>query len=136
MAEDRELERIKRRIMGRLLRRDEGSIWADGVVADLTAADFDKAVAEASRPVLVDFWADWCAPCRAMKPVMEALAGEYAGRVSFAEVNIDRNERLAQRHGIMSIPHLILFKDGRPVERVVGAVGRPGLESVLRKHLA
>ncbi|MCW3991935.1 MAG: thioredoxin [Candidatus Bathyarchaeota archaeon] len=135
MTEDKELERIKRRMMERLMIGGERGPWVDGEVVELTASNFDEALARASRPVLVDFWADWCAPCRVMKPVVEAMAREYAGRVSFAKVDVDRNQGLARRHGVMSIPNFVLFKQGRPADKVVGAVGRPGLEAMLRRHL-
>ncbi|MFQ6054328.1 MAG: thioredoxin, partial [Candidatus Bathyarchaeia archaeon] len=118
-----------------LMRREEGP-WIEGSVVELTAADFSEAISRATRPVLVDFWAGWCAPCTAMKPVLEAMAREYAGKVSFAKVNVDRNEGLARRFGVRGIPNFILFKDGRPVDQVVGAVGRRGIETMLRRHLS
>jgi len=136
MAEDDELERIKRNMMRRLMEPEDGSIWIDGSVVELTAENFDEALAKTSRPVLVDFWAGWCGPCKAMKPVMEALAREYAGRVSFAKIDVDRNQALARRYAVMSIPNFVLFKNGRPANRVIGAVGRPGLEAMLKRHLA
>lgn len=136
MDEDKELERIKRRMMEGLMKDDEQSPWIDGSVVELTTANFGKALAQTRRPVLVDFWAGWCAPCKVMKPVVEALAREYAGSTCFAKIDVDRNQTLARRYGVMSIPNFVLFKDGKPVDRVVGAVGRPGLEAMLRRHLA
>jgi len=136
MAENEELERIKRKMMKRLMTPKDQSIWANGAVVELTAANFEKALAKTSKLVLVDFWASWCAPCKAMKPVVEALAREYAGQASFAKIDVDQNQKLARRYDVMSIPNFVLFKNGRPVDRVVGAVGRPGLEAMLRRHLA
>lgn len=136
MAEDEDLERIKRKKMEQLMGTEKQSMWTEGAVVELTAANFKEALAQTSRPVLVDFWAGWCAPCMVMKPVLEAMAKDHAGRVYFAKVDVDRNQTLARRYGIMGIPHFILFKNGRPVDRVVGAVGRARLEAFLSRHLS
>ncbi len=140
MSGDEELERIKRRIMRRMMRgepeRREGSEpWRDGEVIELNEANFDKAISTASKPVLVDFWAVWCPPCRVMSPIVEELARDYAGKAYFAKVNVDENQRLALRFRVMSIPSFLLFKDGRLIDRVIGAVGRRGLEEMLLKAL-
>lgn len=135
MAEDRELERIKERMLKRLTASHDPGPWVDGVVIELSAKNFNDALARASRLVLVDFWAGWCAPCMIMKPVMEALAKEYSGRAHFAKVDVDRNRALAQTYGVMSIPNFVVFKNGRPVDRAIGSVGRPVLEGLLAKHL-
>ncbi|MCK4885134.1 thioredoxin [Candidatus Bathyarchaeota archaeon] len=86
-------------------------------------------------PVLVDFWADWCMPCRMMAPVMEELAQAYAERALFGKVNVDENPQIASRYGIMSIPHFLIFKNGTRVEKIVGAVGRDPLENAIKKYL-
>lgn len=135
MTEDKELEKIKDRILKKMIRPVKQGLWVDGEVVELTAGNFDKALVEASGVVLVDFWAGWCAPCRVMKPVMKALANEYSGRAHFAKVDVDRNRALAQRYGVMSIPNFVVFKNGQPVDRAIGSVGRPVLESLLAKHL-
>jgi len=83
-------------------------------------SDFDQMVLQAKTPVLVDLWAPWCAPCRMVAPVVEELASEYEGRVSFAKLNVDQNPRTASRYGIMSIPTLLIFKDGKPLSNIVG----------------
>ncbi len=136
MSEDRELEKIKEEMLRKLLNpAPKPTIWTPGRVTPLSQANFQQALSQTSKPVLVDFWAEWCAPCKMMAPVVEAMAREYAGKADFAKVNVDQNQGLAMRFGVMSIPNFVVFKDERPVDRVVGAVGRPGLEAVLRKHL-
>ena len=92
---------------------------------------FNEVVLEAKMPFLVDFWAPWCAPCRAIAPVVGELAAEYEGRVGFVKVNVDENTRVATEYGIRSIPTLLLFKDGKPMTQIVGL--RSKVE--LKKHL-
>jgi len=104
-------------------------------VITLDNSNFDKMLKDAKMPVLVDFWAEWCMPCRIMAPVVEELARQYAGKAVFAKLNIDENPEIASRYQIMSIPLFIIFKKGQPVERIVGAVGRRPLEDALRKFL-
>ena len=91
---------------------------------DVTTATFEREVIEASRtlPVVVDFWAPWCGPCRALTPVLEKVAGDYAGRVKLAKVNSDENAELSSRFAIRSIPNVIAFRDGRPAAQFMGAV--------------
>ena len=83
-------------------------------------ANFGEVVLKAKIPVLVDFWAPWCGPCRMVAPVVEELAEEYDGRVSFGKLNVDENPKTASQYGIMSIPTLILFKEGKPVSNIIG----------------
>jgi thioredoxin 1 len=103
-------------------------------VVKLTSSSFDSFV-NSDMPVLVDFWADWCMPCRMMAPVMDELAKAYLGKARFGKVNVDKNPQIASRYGIMSIPHFLIFKNGINIEKIVGAVGRDPLENAIKKHL-
>ena len=83
-------------------------------------SNFDQIVLQAKTPVLVDFWASWCAPCRMVAPIIDELAEEYSGRISFAKVDVDQNSKIATKYGIMSIPTLLIFKKGEPISHTVG----------------
>jgi thioredoxin 1 len=101
----------------------------------VTDATFDEEVKGSSEPVLVDFWAEWCGPCKMIAPVLEDLAGDHQGALKVAKLNIDDNMEVTTRFDVQSIPTLILFKDGEPVVRMVGARGRAALDEALSKHL-
>ena len=87
----------------------------------VTDASFDTDVLQSTVPVLVDFWAPWCGPCRAMSPIIDELSGEYEGKAKIVKVNIDDNNETSSKFGVMSIPMFIIFKDGQPVKQFVGA---------------
>lgn len=132
--EDDEIERITRRKMRDMIaRRMEEQESAMARVDDLDDASFDGAVSS-NRLVLVDFWAAWCGPCKMMHPVFERLAKRYRG-IRFARVNVDRSRRVAQRFSVQSIPTFIMFRDGREAQRMVGAVGEPGIHMIANKFL-
>lgn len=105
-------------------------------MVELTDETFAKDIASCEQPILVDFWAPWCPPCRMVAPVLEALAADYAGKVKIAKLNVDDNPRTAGAFGVASIPTMILFKGGEVVDMIVGAQPRASIEGVLKKHLA
>ena len=99
----------------------------------VTDANFSDEVISSEKPVLVDFWAPWCGPCKAVGPVIDELAGEFNDKVKFAKCNVDENQATPAKYGIRSIPTLIFFKDGSIVEQVVGAVPKAKLEAIINK---
>jgi thioredoxin 1 len=100
-----------------------------------TDAAWDTEVLTAEQPVLVDFWAEWCGPCRMMSPTIDALAEGYAGKVRIGKLNVDENPGSAMRYQVRGIPTLLLFKGGQVVEQRVGATGKADLEKMLEAHL-
>lgn len=98
-------------------------------------ADFEAAVLQSSEPVLVDFWAEWCGPCRMIAPALDQLADDYDGRVKIVKVNVDHNKAVAMKYHVRSIPMLLLFKDGQVQATQIGAVGKAQLAQMLDKAL-
>ena len=103
-------------------------------VTEVSDSSFDKDVLQSDRPVLVDFWAAWCAPCRMLEPTVDAVAEKYAANARVVKVNVDDNPSISQRYGIKGIPTLILFKGGKEEERVVGATSKDAISRMIDKH--
>jgi thioredoxin 1 len=108
---------------------------ASDKVVQLSDDNFTNEVLNSTTPVLVDFWASWCAPCKAISPVVDGLAEDYAGKVKVGKLNVDENPATPGQYGVRGIPTLILFKDGKVLDQVVGAVPKNQLETLLKKAL-
>lgn len=102
----------------------------------VTDSSFEKDVLQSDKPVLVDFWAEWCAPCRMLAPTLDAVAEQFSGSAGVVKVNVDDNTSTAQRYGIKGIPTLILFSAGKEVERVVGATSKESISRMIEKHVS
>ena len=104
-------------------------------VGEVTDATFEAEVLKSGLPVLVDFWAPWCGPCRAVAPVIEEIANDYNGKLKVLKLNTDENPKTAQSYRISGIPSLMVFKNGQPVEQVVGAVPKTTISTAIEKHI-
>jgi len=102
-----------------------------GKALEFTDDSFENDVLKADKPVLVDFWAEWCGPCRMVGPIVEEMAGEYEGKAKIGKVNVDENAEIATKYGIRSIPSLLIFKNGEVVDQIVGAVPKKQLKKQL-----
>ena len=138
---DEELERIKKRKIEEMMRsmsnrteEEKRPMKTLGKPLDLTDFTFKKFVEENSVAV-VDCWAPWCGPCRFVSPIIEELARDYIGKISFGKLNVDQNRKVATQYGIMSIPTLLVYKKGKLVDQIVGAMPRQMLEPRITKHL-
>lgn len=103
---------------------------------DVAQKDFDTVVLKSKIPVLVDFWAPWCRPCMMTAPILDELANEYTGKMTFAKLNVDENPQVATQYGVMSIPNLIIFKEGKPAAQVVGYKPKAELKKTVDGALA
>jgi len=138
--EDSELQRIleakikKMTTMTTTTTTSEASKPAGTTMVELTEQNF-QAYSNASKPLLVDFWAEWCGPCKVMEPVIERLSRKYSDQITFGKVNVDEEMNLSSRFQVFSIPTFMLFKGGNPIDAVIGAVGEAALEQFLKRAL-
>lgn len=108
---------------------------ASDKVVEATDQNFDAQVTKGKGLILVDFWAEWCGPCRMVAPVLEELAGEYDGQITVAKLNVDENRQVSTRFGIRSIPTILFFKDGAQVEQLIGAMPKSAIKTKIQQHL-
>lgn len=107
---------------------------SDGII-ELSDSNFDTEVIKSETPVLVDFWAPWCGPCRALAPIVEEISTDYEGKLKVGKLNVDENQQITMQFGIRSIPTLIVFKDGQALEQIIGAVPKGEIERAVGKAL-
>ncbi len=131
LSEDPEIEKIKQRMLEEMLKQQNEPKIPPGII-DLNQSNFDSIVS-AENPTLVDFWAEWCGPCKMMHPVFESLSKKYP-KIKFARVNVDNNQNIAMRFGVQSIPTFIMFKSGKILDKMLGAVGAPGINMICQKY--
>ena len=131
MLSDPELDRILQEKMKQMVTETKPG----GSIVHLTSSNFDSSIRD-SRPVFVDFWAEWCGPCKMMDPAIERLAQQYAGKVIFGKLNVDEEPEIATRFDVLSIPTFMIFRSGKPLDAVIGAVAVGALEKAIQRSLA
>ncbi|MBF6569430.1 MAG: thioredoxin [Candidatus Binataceae bacterium] len=120
----------------KFINRSTDNIMASANVSHVTDADFEQQVLKSDKPVLIDFWAPWCGPCRAVAPVIDELADEYAGRLKVVKINVDDNPQTPQRYNVRGIPNLLIIKNGQVANQIVGAVAKRNLVEAVDTAIA
>jgi len=135
MEEDEELERIKRKMLRDLVKnkRESAPLTTD-IPIEVTDSTFSEVIKK-NPLVVIDCWASWCAPCRMIAPIIEELAKDYTGKILFGKLNVDKNQKVPTEYQVMSIPTLLIFKNGQLVDRIIGAMPRKILEPRITRHL-
>jgi len=137
MSYDDELEAIKQKKLAELQKAASAKAMMSSLTAPVTLTDANFKSGIAKYPILlVDFWAPWCGPCRIVSPIIEQLARDYSGRVAFGKVNVDENQMIAASYGIQSIPTMMIFKGGKAVDTMIGALPKAQIEVKLKQQLA
>ena len=131
MSDDPEIEKIKQRKLEEMLRQQNQPKIEPGII-DLNDSNFDKTISS-DNPTLVDFWAEWCGPCKSMHPIFERMSNKFPN-VTFARVNVDSNQNISMKYAVQSIPTFIMFKSGQIIDKMMGAVGEPGINMICKKH--
>ena len=136
MSSDDELEAIKHKKLAELQKEAATKAMMSSITEPIVLTDSNFASEVAKYPImLVDFWAPWCGPCKMVSPIIEQLSREYSGRVAFGKVNVDENQRISASFGIQSIPTLMIFKGGKAVDVIIGAVPKAQIEMKLKQQL-
>ncbi len=131
MSDDPEIEKIKQRKLEEMLKQLNQPKVEPGII-DLNDSNFDKTISSENL-TLVDFWAEWCGPCKSMHPIFESMSKKFPN-VKFGRVNVDNNQNISMKYAVQSIPTFIMFKSGQIIDKMMGAVGAPGINMICKKH--
>ena len=131
MSEDPEIAKIMQKKLDAMINQKPEPKIEPGII-DLNDSNFDQIIST-ETPTLVDFWAEWCGPCKSMHPIFESLEKQYPN-VKFARVNVDQNQNISRKFAVQSIPTFIMFKSGQIIDKMMGAVGAPGIHMICKKH--